>query len=115
MSWHQEFPGHEIPHGVLLLVGSGALEDMSWRNDPAPSFGARLRDKNWIRLWVEHQDPSRRSEFPNRFTVMIQPDPAVPFGRRIAATEDMGEALEEIIRTMKTRGKTNGHFRILPA
>lgn len=113
-AWEEEFPAHEVPYDVRLLVGVGTLEDMSWKNDPAPSFGTRLRDKNWLRLWVEHQNPARRAGFPTRFTVMVQPDLAVPFGRRIAATEDLGEALHWVVETIKARGR-HGRFKMLRA
>jgi|FLYN01.1.fsa_nt_gi hypothetical protein len=113
MVWLEEFPAsYRVPKEIMRLVASGMIEDLSWRNDPAPSFGARLKDKNWIRLWVEHPNWERRGGFPTRYTVVVQPDLAVPFGRRLVATDDLGEALYWLTEVIRARGH-QGRFRIL--
>lgn len=100
--WEEEFSrSFKVPVDVMRLVRSGAIEDMSWRNDPSPSFGVKLRDKNWVRLWVEHPEPRRRRGWPDRFTIVVQPEPAIPFGWKMLGSEDPHEAVQwltEIIR-----------------
>lgn len=111
-SWKEEFPKHfMVPIQIENLVEKGVLEDMSWRNDPCPSFGAKLRDKNWVRLWVEHPYAQERKGWPNRYTLVVGPDASVCFGWKIA--EDyfpyIFYAIQEIIRIGGPRWK----FKIL--
>lgn len=102
--WKEEFPSsYRIPKEIVRLVEDGVIEDMSWRQDPAPSFGRKLRDKNWVRLWVEHPDPLRRIGWDQRLTVIVQPDPAIPFGLKMVSTEDLYEALTWLAWIIKTR------------
>jgi len=103
--WQEEFPSsYRVPREVVRLADTGVLEDMSWRQDPSPSFGARLRDKNWIRLWVEHPDPNRRLGWEHRYTVVLQPEPAIPFGCMLVSTEDVYEALTWLTEIVRMKG-----------
>lgn len=103
-TWLAEFPAHFcVPHAVGHLVRDSILEDMSWRNDPCPSFGARLKDHNWVRLWVDHPNPAARRMWETRYTILVQPDPAVTFGLRIIGTDDLGLALWYLNETIRTK------------
>lgn len=105
ISWEEEFPSsYRVPREIVRLVDSGVLEDMSWRQDPAPSFGARLRDKNWVRLWVEYPDPAKRLGWDHRYTVVVQPEPTIPFGCKMVSTENMYEALTWLTEILRMRG-----------
>jgi hypothetical protein len=103
--WPDEFPAsYRVPRDVERLVMSGMVEDMSWRNDPSPSFGAKLKDKNWFRLWVEHPDVHRRIGWPHRYTLVVQPEPAVPFGWKLLGTDDLAEALLWAAQVVRMKG-----------
>lgn len=102
--WHEEFPSvYRVPLEIVKLVESGVVEDMSWRQDPAPSFGRKLKNKNWVRLWVEHPDPVQRIGWDRRYTVIVQPDPSIPFGWKMVATDDIYEALTWLTGIVKLR------------
>ena len=113
--WEEEFPSsYRVPRELGSLVLSKVVEDMSWRQDPCPSFGTKLRDKNWVRLWVEHPNANLRHGWSDRFTVVVQPDPLVPFGWRMWGGEEFPTALTcltDIIRLGGPRWK----FKILDA
>jgi hypothetical protein len=102
--WQNEFPSsYRVPRDLEKLVLSGVVEDMSWRNDPSPSCGVRLKDKNWVRLWVEHPDLNRRIGWPNRYTIVIQPEPAIPFGWKMIGTEDLPAALSWVAQIVRMK------------
>lgn len=107
--WLEEFQSsYRVPHEISRLVEAGIIEDVSFRLDSSPSFGAKLRDKNWVRLWVEyphvdHPGANLRKGWPDRYTVVIQPDPTVPFGLRVLGTEDIGLALWCVTQIMRTK------------
>lgn len=105
MSWKEEFPaGYDVPWELEKLVEHGVLEDTSWRNDPAPSFGMALRDHAWIRIWTEHPEARHRRGFPARFALVIQEDLGIPFGEMILETEDIKEALFRLDNILEERG-----------
>lgn len=114
-SWRDEFSKNfVVPIQIENLVEKGILEDMSWRNDPCPSFGAKLKDKNWVRLWIEHPYSQERRGWQHLYTLVIQPDPAVSFGWRMMSMDRFPPAfyaLQEIIRVGGPRWK----FKILEA
>lgn len=104
-AWQEDFPSSfRVSKEILDLVYSGVIEDMSWRQDPSPSFGIRLKDKNFVRLWVEHPDRERRMGWDKRYTLVVQPDLAVPFGWKLVATDDVYEALTWLTEVLRTRG-----------
>lgn len=113
--WREEFSkDFGVPIQIENLVEKGILEDMSWRQDPCPSFGAKLKDKNWVRIWIEHPYAQERHGWQDRYTVVVQPDPAVIFGWRMMSTDIFSHAfytLQEIIRVGGPRWK----FKILAA
>lgn len=112
--WQEEFPSsYRVPKEIVRLVESGVIEDMSWRNEPSPSFGIRLKDKNWVRLWVEHPDPARRQGWEHRYTVVVQPEPAIPFGWKMVSTDDVYEALTWLTGIMKMKGPKI-RFKVIP-
>jgi hypothetical protein len=76
MSWRRYFPDYRVPSKILALVDSGALEDASKPDDPAPSFVFKSVKKGWFRIWVEHPDPGLRRAGPYRY--------------RVETTEDLG-------------------------
>lgn len=105
MVWQDEFPkSYRVPMEVTRLVNTGVIEDMSWRQDPSPSFGVRLKDKNYVRLWVEHPDPDRRMGWDRRYTLVLQPEPSIPFGLKLVATDDIYEALTWLTEVLRVRG-----------
>ncbi len=113
--WEEEFPSsYRVPREMGKLVMAGLVEDMSWRQDPCPSFGTKLRDKNWVRMWIEHPNVGLRRGWPDRYTVVVQPDPLVPFGWRMVATEDFGESLMWLTEIIKIGGP-RWKFKILEA
>lgn len=102
-SWQEEFSrDFMIPVQIENLVEQGVLEDMSWRQDPCPSFGTKLRDKNWVRFWIEHPHAKKRNGWPKMYTVVVNPDPGMAdFGWKMIATDTFAHAfyaLQEIIR-----------------
>jgi hypothetical protein len=105
MYWQEEFDSSfRVPRDIVRMVESGILEDMSWRNDPSPSFGTRLKDKNWVKIWVEHPNPTGRVGWPDRYTIVIQPEPAVPFGWKMLGTENTSEALVWLTEIIRMKG-----------
>lgn len=113
--WQEEFPSsYRVPRDIDHLVEAEVVEDMSWRNDPSPSFGVKLKDKNWVRLWVEHPDPERRLGWPDRYTIVVQPEPAVPFGWKMLGTQDVNEALGWLTEIIRTKGP-RWRFKVLEA
>lgn len=115
IAWKDEFSeSYQVPIEIENLVLSGAIDDMSWRQDLCPSFGVRLPDKNWVRLWVEHPWRGGRRKWAVRFTLILQPDPEITFGNIAAATDDFEEAYSKVLRTLNAKGRP-GSFRIFPA
>lgn len=115
--WAQEFPLYKVPDILSRLVADGLVEDTSWRNDPCPSFSAKLPDKNYVRIWVEHPVKNARKEWPTRFTILVQPDLGTQFGRRVLATDDLTEAHLKLLDIVRGRGLRvrQGRFRVTPA
>ncbi len=110
--WDEEFPeSYRVPREISDLVLAGTLEDMSWRLDASPSFGVKLKDKNWLRLWVEHVDPRARLGWKSRYTLVIQPDLVVPFGWKIVGTDDMYKALSYLTEAIRMR-RSKCRFKI---
>lgn len=105
---------YKVPHIFSKLAEDGIIEDMSWRNDPCPSFGAKLPDKNFVRIWVEHPMKDARKCWPTRFTILVQPDLNVPFGRRILATDYLNEAYGQLLYLVRSRGilARQGRFKV---
>lgn len=105
---------YKVPHIFCTLVEEGVIEDMSCRNDPCPSLGAKLADKNFVRIWVEHPVKDARKCWPTRFTIIVQPDPSVFFGRRILATDDLEHAYMKLMSLVRSRGiwARQGRFKI---
>lgn len=102
--WKEEFPSsYQVPVEILELVFDGFLEDMSWRQDPCPSFGRKLKDKNWVRLWVEHPDPVQRIGWPDRYTIIVQPEPSIPFGWKMVSTESVHPAMSGLMALINKR------------
>jgi len=114
-AWAEEFPPmYKVPHIFSKLAEDGIIDDMSWRNDPCPSFGAKLPDKNFVRIWVEHPMKDARKGWPTRFTILVQPDLNVSFGRRALATDDLEEAYMKLMFLVRSRGirDRQGHFKV---
>lgn len=118
--WLEEFDnGFRVHHDILRYVEAGILEDVSSRLDPCPSFAARLKDRNWVRLWVEyptvdHPGVQRYRSWPDRYTVMVQPDPTILFGFRIVGTNDVGVALWSVLQVIREKNP-GWRFRIAEA
>lgn len=104
--WISEFSvSYRVPRPVVELVEAGRLEDMSFHADPCPSFGRKLRSNTFLRLWVEHPEVPRRVGFSSRFTVAIQPDPAVAFYWKALSTDDEGLALRSVRRFLYSKAE----------
>jgi len=86
--WVKEFGiDYAVPAEILKRTD---LEDMSWHNDVAPSFGREINGQP-LRIWVEHPDPAMREMPGQRFMVLIDgEDETCLF---FQATDDAGVAL----------------------
>lgn len=114
MPWREEFPAwFRVPREVEVLAREKYLEDTSWRNDAAPSFGTKLRDGRWLRLWVEHPNPAFRRGWALRFTVLLQDDPSSTDGRTLAATENLEDTLWCLERTLRELGRGRVQIRFV--
>lgn len=81
MSWKREFGGafkgafggiFEIPGFLPWLVEENVLQDLSHRNEAAPSFGFYdPKSDVEVRLWVDHPMKSRREVGGDRFAVTV--------------------------------------------
>jgi len=95
MSWDGEFgPFYEVPGFLPFLVKKKIVEDMSWQNDVAPSFGIHSeKDQREVRLWVDHPFKSRREVGGTRFWVTEYID-----GEMYSefTSDDFEEALENL-------------------
>jgi hypothetical protein len=95
MGFAEEF-GHqyEVPRILPFLMGKGILQDMSWHNDAAPSFGLRGEEKGEhsleVRLWVDHILKTHREVGGRRYTVTVMEDDDQTFSK---STDDLEEAL----------------------
>jgi hypothetical protein len=111
--------GIEIPFVIRKMVEDGILEEMPLDAD-CPAFCAGFQDDKrrrlWACLWVENKDHESRRTWPSRFTLTVQPDPTVMFGRRVCSTDDLSEAVERLKGILKGGLKDKqGRFKILPA
>ncbi len=64
-SWRGYFSDYAVPAIVDRLVEDGYAEDLSNRNDTAPTFGFDVDDgeEAWsLLLWVEHPDEGERED-----------------------------------------------------
>lgn len=104
-----EFGGkYEIPGFINWLVKNRYLEDMSWHNDAAPSFGVtgdikgtrgspRGTSQGETRIFVEHPLQSRREYQGKRFFVMTSVDNSDQESWEFDELEDALEKLFEVI------------------
>lgn len=99
--WRAEFgPGYQVP-GVI--TDEPGIEDISWRNDVAPSFTfasvAELGTTD-LRLWVEHPDPAEREAGPRapRYSVMFDDDECYSGDDVNAALENLRRNRDAILR-----------------
>lgn len=111
--------GIEIPYIIRKMVEDGILEEMPFDQN-CPGFSAGFHDGHrrrlWACLWVETKDPQARHTWPNQYTVTVQPDPTILFGRRIVATDDLSEAIVSLSKLLKGGLKDKqGRFKVLPA
>ena len=97
MTWDAEFgPYYEVPGFLPFLVRKKIVEDMSWHNDVAPSFGLyseQGKTEREIRLWVDHPFKSQREVGGTRFWVAdsVDHEPQTDF-----STDDFEEALDKL-------------------
>ncbi len=111
MRWREEFsPDFRVPEELDILVGQGFLEETSWRSDPAPSFGARLKDKTWLRIWVGR--PLQGSRAGGRFILLIQDDPASYTGTLVIQTDLLEELFQRVDRLLWQRGRKRPNYRL---
>lgn len=104
-----EFGGrYEIPGFITWLVKNRYLQDMSWHNDVAPSFGVtgvirgtRERPQGYsegeTRIFVEHPMKSFREYRGKRFLVMTSVDNSDQENWEFDELEDALEKLFEVI------------------
>lgn len=113
MLYEEYFPrDYGVPRQIIQMVKGNLLSDMSWKADKSPSFGAMLKDGNFLRVWVEHPNKSKRKGSPYRYSVYIQEDISRPPHETIALTDDLEEALFHIDNVLERRGRPTG-FRLL--
>jgi hypothetical protein len=109
--------GTEIPYIIRKMVEDGILEEMPFDQD-CHGFSAAFHDGHRRRLWaclyVERADRGARKTWPDKYTLTVQPDPTVLFGRRIVATEDLSEVVVGLNKLLKGGTKDKqGRFKIL--
>ena len=109
----------EIPFVIRKMVEDGVLEETPMGTD-CPAFCAGFQDDRrrrlWACLWIESTDHEARHTWPARFTLTVQPDPVVMFGRRVCSTDDLAEVLARLKDLLKGGLKDKqGRFKILPA
>jgi len=108
----------EIPYIIQKMAEDGILEEMPFNPDGCPGFSAGFHDGHrrrlWACLWVERNDRGSRKTWPDKYTLTVQPDPTVLFGRRIMATEDLSEVVVGLNKLLKGGLKDKqGRFKIL--
>lgn len=111
--------GHEIPYIIRKMAADGVLEEMPC-DSFCPSFSAAFRDGHrrrlWACVWIENRDTKARKTWSTRFTLTVQPDPTVFFGRRVIGTDDLSELVVALNRLLKGGFKDKqGRFMVLPA
>lgn len=107
------FSGYQVSREILKLVKEGVLEETSWKNDTAPSFGTRLKDGTLLRLWAEHPNKARREGSPFRYSVHVQDDFGDPPHEMVVETDDVEEAIFAILDVVEKRGQKKARFRLL--
>ena len=107
------FSAFKVSREILKLVKGGVLEETSWHNDTAPSFGTRLRDGTLLRLWVEHPNKDRREGSRFRYSVLVQDDFGDPPHETVVETDDLEEALFHLLGVIERRGQKRARFRLL--
>lgn len=104
--WESVFGRHfEVPGFVQFLVSKKVLEDTSYGNDEAPSFGVfDPITEHRVILWVNHPLRSRRHDFGDRF--MVQENDQIDFSSDDleAALEDLFKKLSRFQRTLPRKG-----------
>lgn len=72
MSYTSQFPADfQVPDWIFRVPG---LEDISWGNDSSPSLaftGSDPDDENYIRFWVDAEDPEARENSAGRFAITV--------------------------------------------
>lgn len=96
MTWESE-QGlvYEVPKFVLFLVKKGILQDSSWHNNTAPSFGVydEKTDKSVV-LWTDHPIKDRRENMGARFMVQVGDEME-------AEVDDLQTALERLFKELQ--------------
>lgn len=110
----------EIPYIIQKMIEDGVLEEMPFDPDGCPGFSAGFHDGHRRRLWaciyIDDKNGTGRKIWKTRFTVTVQPDPTVLFGRRVLATNDLSEAVLSLNKILKGGFKDkHGRFYVLPA
>lgn len=111
---------YELPGFVRVLVSQEDLEEMPF-DDGCPSYCAVIRDcrgkKLWLRIFIEHVEEAHRRFWPQRFTVLLQPDLMVLFGRRVISTDNEDEARRRLKDLLSGRAKRfrQDRFKVLPS
>lgn len=94
--WESAF-GHdfEVPGFVRFLIQKKILEDTSWGNDTAPSFGVwdPTGDRHVV-LWVDHPVQRRRQD-KNDKRFLIQEEYEIRF-----SSDDLDAALEALFAAL---------------
>ena len=113
MVYEEEFPGYKVSKEIVRLVKEGVLEDTSWKPDASPSFGTKLKDCNWIRIWTEHPNVGQRKGSVYRYSAFVQEDLRYEPSETIVQTNDVYEAIMALRNVIERRGIHRARFRLL--
>lgn len=111
MSWRQFFRDYQVPARIQDLVDRGLLEDASRADDPAPSFIAKLYNRGWLRIWVEHPELALRRAGPYRYRVEIARD-LDETGRLLIEDNILQEVWPTFFASLKALG-AKSRFRLM--
>lgn len=100
MAWINQFsPLFEVPRFIDYLVLHNVIDDLSWHNDSAPSFGKiSASGESDVRLWVDHPFNDLRESYGKRFAITIARD-----GSQVGPgfeTDDLLKALEMLFKEL---------------
>jgi hypothetical protein len=113
MSWRRYFRDYEVPARIQDLVDRELLEDASRPDDPAPSFIAKLYNRGWLRIWVEHPELQLRRAGPYRYRVEIAKD-LDDMGRLLIEDNVLQEVWPTIYANLKALG-AKSRWRLMGA
>lgn len=102
--WISEFGrDYRVPKTLDTMVDRGELEELSWHNDVAPSYGIQTNLGFEVRIWANHPDPQERETGPRtpRFVVNVDDSGASPGGPRMPRRDLTGHGFSDVRAAIK--------------